>query len=662
MRVLFRADASAGIGSGHWIRCRSLARSLRSEGADVRFCGRAPAGVFRETLAREFRLIALPSASEDSINPSKGCWIDVTEHEDARLTCSAVEADGSWRPEWIVVDHYGLSSLWHQCLRDFWTGVRIGVIDDLADRPHDADLLVDHNIFEGDLAFRYQHLLSSDRETRLCLGPQFALIDPFYAGFQGALPPRQSLMRLLISLGGGCHDQLLVNILQALIDMPDQLGQIQLVQGGFASDSPRIQSLCDQLGVQTLNALPSLAPLMASADASIGAGGTSTWERLCLGLPCITYSVASNQEAYSQELAQRGLIEFLGSPDDFDASRLQQILLRWQNEPDYLKRQSSQGMALVDGHGCTRVARLMAAVVKPELWSELQPRLEVSPSIFHWRDDICFKSAEDIRSSPLTSLDFLEINRHCLEPYSAFLDSRSDQSTSNIRGQRITVVSSKNSWMNNHIPRLLEKALAIGCSIRWIHDHRHLQPGDICFLLSYGRVVSEEFLALNRHNLVVHASALPKGKGWSPMTWQILEGATEIPLTLFEAAADLDAGPIYAQEMLRLQGTELVSDWQHLQAEATIRLCSSWLRDYPMSSDSPQPQIGEESCYARRRPEDSRLDPHMSLVDQFSLLQVVDNDAYPAFFELRGKRYLLQIEGDRQSAITMKAPRCKTDL
>ena len=97
MRVLFRADASAGIGSGHWIRCRSLARSLRSEGADVRFCGRAPAGVFRESLAREFRLIALPSASDDSIDPSKGCWIDVTEQEDARLTFSAW-ADGEWRP------------------------------------------------------------------------------------------------------------------------------------------------------------------------------------------------------------------------------------------------------------------------------------------------------------------------------------------------------------------------------------------------------------------------------------------------------------------------------------------------------------------------------------------------------------------------------------
>ena len=114
--------------------------------------------------------------------------------------------------------------------------------------------------------------------------------------------------------------------------------------------------------------------------------------------------------------------------------------------------------------------------------------------------------------------------------------------------------------------------------------------------------------------------------------------------------------------MLSLQGTELVSEWQQLQAEATVRLCSSWLRDYPMSSESPQPQRGEESCYPRRRSEDSRLDPHMSLSDQFSLLQVVDNDAYPAFFEFRGRQFRLQIDGVCQSASTIKGSRCNPDL
>jgi len=198
--------------------------------------------------------------------------------------------------------------------------------------------------------------------------------------------------------------------------------------------------------------------------------------------------------------------------------------------------------------------------------------------------------------------------------------------------------------MNQFIPELLEQALLLGCSLRWIHHHDHLRPGDICFLLSYGRIVDADLLKLHRHNLVVHASDLPKGKGWSPMTWQILEGADTIPLSLFEASADLDAGPIYAQLKLELKGHELATEWQKLQAAGTLQLCCSWLKDYPDSADWGRPQEGEATIYSRRRPDDSRLDPDRNLRDQFSLLRVVDNQAYPAFFELEGYRYRIIIE------------------
>jgi len=106
----------------------------------------------------------------------------------------------------------------------------------------------------------------------------------------------------------------------------------------------------------------------------------------------------------------------------------------------------------------------------------------------------------------------------------------------------------------------------------------------------------------------------------------------------------LDAGPIYAQEMLQLEGHELAPEWQQLQAEATIRLCSRWLKSYPASAVCAQPQQGEESYYGRRRQEDSCLDLQQSLEDQFPLLRVVDNQAYPAFFKRNGHRYRLHIE------------------
>jgi len=127
------------------------------------------------------------------------------------------------------------------------------------------------------------------------------------------------------------------------------------------------------------------------------------------------------------------------------------------------------------------------------------------------------------------------------------------------------------------------------------------------------------------------------------MTWQILEGASAIPITLFEAVADLDAGPIYLQQQIKLQGHELVDEWRALQAQATQDLCLAWFDRYQEVVASAQPQHGEASHYRRRRPADSQLDPERSLTEQFNLMRVVDNSLYKAFLELRGQRYELKI-------------------
>ena len=156
-------------------------------------------------------------------------------------------------------------------------------------------------------------------------------------------------------------------------------------------------------------------------------------------------------------------------------------------------------------------------------------------------------------------------------------------------------------------------------------------------------MLSSEQLAFHRHNLVVHESALPEGQGWSPMTWQILEGASSIPITLFEATAALDAGPIYLQQQIALQGHELMEEWRVLQAQATLALCLAWFDRYQEVVNAAQPQHGEASHYRRRRPADSQLDPERALAEQFNLLRVVDNHRYPAFFHWRGRSYVLEV-------------------
>ena len=117
--------------------------------------------------------------------------------------------------------------------------------------------------------------------------------------------------------------------------------------------------------------------------------------------------------------------------------------------------------------------------------------------------------------------------------------------------RRVTILSDATSWLNEHLGDLQVQLEGRGHAVRWIHDPCQLASGDVCLLLSCGRMLSAEQLALHCHNLVVHESALPQGQGWSPMTWQILEGASSIPITLIEATAALDAGPIYFQQQIR---------------------------------------------------------------------------------------------------------------
>ena len=208
---------------------------------------------------------------------------------------------------------------------------------------------------------------------------------------------------------------------------------------------------------------------------------------------------------------------------------------------------------------------------------------------------------------------------------------------------RITILSDKGSWFNAYIPKLIIALWERGHTIRWIHNPSQLAQGDVCLLLSCGRLLSAKQLGMNRHNLVVHASDLPKGQGWSPMTWQILEGASSIPLTLFEAAEALDAGPIYLQKRIELAGHELLKEWQELQAKMCLELCLDWFDGYVKVVNSAQTQSGEPSNYGRRRPADSKLDPYRSLADQFNLLRTVDNKRYPAFFQLKNQIFKIEV-------------------
>lgn len=202
------------------------------------------------------------------------------------------------------------------------------------------------------------------------------------------------------------------------------------------------------------------------------------------------------------------------------------------------------------------------------------------------------------------------------------------------------LVDNPNSWILEYAKQLSESvASKFGFETRLLSDHDEVVSGDILCLLSCQKIFKK--LDLNKHNLVVHESELPKGKGWSPLTWQILEGKNRIPITLFEAAERVDAGQIYDQAYIELSGDELLSEIKHLQGVKTIELIEKFLENVDIVEGTEQE--GEETFYPKRTRKDSEIDVSKSIKEQFNLLRVCDNKRYPAFFTMNGKKYILKI-------------------
>ena len=181
-------------------------------------------------------------------------------------------------------------------------------------------------------------------------------------------------------------------------------------------------------------------------------------------------------------------------------------------------------------------------------------------------------------------------------------------------------------------------------SVHLCHSAEKVEEGDILFLLGCTKIIGEGILKRNRHNLVVHESDLPKGRGWSPVAWQVSEGKNEIPIVLFEANQYVDSGPIYLRDKIILKGDELLSEIRDGQWEMTEHLVRRFIENHPYNARSEQ--VGEVTYYRKRERRDDNIDPEKSLAEIFDKLRIVDNDNYPAWFEYRGKRYLLKIYKD----------------
>ena len=358
MKVAIRTDASNLIGSGHLTRCRTLADELRRRDAEVRFvCRLHPGNLVPSLRDAGYAVAALPASAPGGEQASGyATWLGVAQDEDAGET---IEALREFAPDCLVVDHYALDQAWERRLRPHAS--RMLVIDDLANRPHDCDVLLDQNWFGESTARRYDGLLPE--QCQRLLGPRYAVLHPLYAQLRKRLAPREGQVRNVLVFFGGVdsHDQT-IEALYALSDAACKDLAVDVVVGAMNSRVGEIGALVAKRANTRLHQrLPSLAELMAGSDLMLGAGGTTTWERCCMGLPAIVVTASENQCAATVALAVSGAQLLLGPAAEVQSGDWINAIKSLRTAPQLVKSFAAASSAITDGLGACRLAAVLSA-------------------------------------------------------------------------------------------------------------------------------------------------------------------------------------------------------------------------------------------------------------------------------------------------------------
>lgn len=305
MTVAFRVDSSIAIGSGHFARCLTLAEALRGLGERVVFVSRRLPGSMHASAENSgFEVLLLPT--DEAATPEPGAtahaaWLPATRAQDAEQTAAALLAAGH-DADWVVVDSYALDEVWERRVRAA-LGCRIAVVDDLADRTHDCDVLLDTACADG-LRDRYQALCPAD--CAFLIGPAHAVLRREFVRARRAVQPRTSLRRVLVFFGGSDPDDATAAALHAAAAANDAL-EVDVVWGGSYGGSAGLHDrFGDMPGVRLIGPTDRMAELMAGADLALGGGGVATWERCFLGLPTIVATLADNQVSNVRCLTAHG--------------------------------------------------------------------------------------------------------------------------------------------------------------------------------------------------------------------------------------------------------------------------------------------------------------------------------------------------------------------
>ena len=311
-KAVIRADASEQIGSGHLMRCLTLADRMRREGIEVHFICRDLVGNLNHLVHEQgFPLHVLPRHADDPSLSGYAAWLTVAQETDARETGEVLCTLAPIMR--LVVDSYALDEVWERIVRPL-VG-EIFVIDDLANRKHDCDILLDQNFYRA-MQYRYDGLVPPS--CKLLLGPAHALLrEEFYAAKKKLRRRDGHLRRILVFYGGSDVTHETEKAVRALLHLSLSAVDVDVIIGGSNAHRMQIEKLCAPYDfLHTYCAVSNMAEFMSNADLCLGAGGTTTWERCFLGLPAIVTAIAENQLAVCRDCADAGLIYYLGRWDE----------------------------------------------------------------------------------------------------------------------------------------------------------------------------------------------------------------------------------------------------------------------------------------------------------------------------------------------------------
>jgi UDP-2,4-diacetamido-2,4,6-trideoxy-beta-L-altropyranose hydrolase len=357
MKIVFRADASVDIGTGHVMRCITLAEELTRQGHQCLFICRDHPGHLGELITgKGFELYLLKTVGSPELFVVAGTgnlysqWLGAPWHQDAEQTLEVLAAVSAG---WLVVDHYGLDVRWEERLSS--AAGKVMVIDDLANRPHFASVLLDQNL--GRLEADYDRLVAASCQR--LVGPQYALLRPEFNRLRARSLKRRGepeLLRILVSMGGTDAPNATAAVLESLESsaLPSHL-HLDIVMGATSPwlDDIRKAEKSSRFNMTVSVNVQDMGERMCLADLSIGAAGSTSWERCALGLPSIVVSQAQNQSEILEALSGAGAVKKLDFP--IDETELASLVVDFYKTPEKLASMARNASGLCDGKGVEKV-------------------------------------------------------------------------------------------------------------------------------------------------------------------------------------------------------------------------------------------------------------------------------------------------------------------